>query len=202
MDAWNIFGPGLFSGAFAVSFKVTGKKKQSSHESYRLKPSSVHPFGPCVVSWDLTFLWTDTFNIIFHEVKHWNITAKKANFIKPCKSLEKKRITPKSWFLVLFHLTFRLQCPKKKNEDAIQGGPLPVISTVITPFIEVTTPVTHWFSAIYRGPKNSIKMTPSLVEKINRRCCWRSWTSQHPWHLGLLEHYPPCNVCSLCKSWI
>jgi len=33
-----------------------------------------------------------------------------------------------------------------------QGGPLPVISSVITPLIGVTTPVSHVFSAIYKAP--------------------------------------------------
>ena len=36
----------------------------------------------------------------------------------------------------------------------VQGGPLPTITGVITPTSRVITPVTHLFSAIYRGPSH------------------------------------------------
>ncbi len=39
-----------------------------------------------------------------------------------------------------------------KTTATYKVGPLPVINGVITPISRVTTPVTHWFSAIYRGP--------------------------------------------------
>ena len=39
----------------------------------------------------------------------------------------------------------------KKCLENIQGGPLPVITWVITPITRVITPVTQLFSAIYRG---------------------------------------------------
>ena len=38
---------------------------------------------------------------------------------------------------------------------SLQGGPLPVINAVTTPISRVITPVTHLFSAIYRGPITS-----------------------------------------------
>ena len=48
--------------------------------------------------------------------------------------------------------------PHNSKEFPLQGGPLPVISGVITPISRDITPVTHLFSAIYRGP-----ITPLII---------------------------------------
>ena len=54
-----------------------------------------------------------------------------------------------------------------------QGGPLLVISGVITPITRVITPATHWFSAIYRG-----EITPFIIGRV-----------------------PPCRINSLFHLW-
>ena len=41
-----------------------------------------------------------------------------------------------------------------QNVAQPQGGPLPVVCAVMTPISGVITPITHVFSAIYRGPNS------------------------------------------------
>ena len=44
-----------------------------------------------------------------------------------------------------------LELPKMPRHERYKVGPLPVISKAVILFIGVITPVTHSFSAIYRG---------------------------------------------------
>ena len=46
----------------------------------------------------------------------------------------------------------------------LQGGPLPVISAVITPISRVITPATHLFSAIYRFYR--VEITPFVTGRV------------------------------------
>ena len=87
-----------------------------------------------------------------------------------------------------------------------QGGPLPVMSRVITPLIGVRTPVTNLFSAIFWGPHKPIhydrrgppcrsieptfrkKKTPDFLGDSNRSREDRGtppWNHGRPWCLSV-----------------
>ena len=80
--------------------------------------------------------------------------------VSTCRLVRPKSVPPRKfggWMVFCQRWTYRVDTSptnltNRKFLLATQGGPLPVITVVITPISRVITPVTHLCSAIYRGP--------------------------------------------------